>query len=174
MRALCPSRPVVASSARGPGTAPPNCLHGGPDVYDSDDVVNKIVERTRDNQAWRMPRDLLIAGGRAIGVGFATVFAAVCVKVTLLHRGDYLVPAMDGEIADLLANELDRLGVAVALGETLKRVTRIDGRLIAELDSGETLFPDSVLCAVGRSVNIEGLGRAVAHRRGDRASGTRP
>jgi NAD(P) transhydrogenase len=133
-----------------------------PDVFDSDDVIRKIAERRRDLPMGRLPRDLLIVGGGAIGVEFATVFAAVGVEVTLMQRGERLVPAMDGEIADLLAKTLDRMGVRVVLDESPTRIARVDGRLVAERESGESLVAETVLYAVGRSVNTEGLGLAEA------------
>jgi NAD(P) transhydrogenase len=123
-----------------------------PDVFDTD----QVFEMSRGH----LPRELLIVGGGPIGVEFATVFAAVGVEVTLLQRGERLVPAMDGEIAGMLATTLSKLGVRVLFGESPRRIARVDGRLVAELDNGETLVAETVLYAIGRSPNTEGLGLA--------------
>jgi len=129
-----------------------------PDVFDSDEFFEKLAAQARGERTGRMPRDLLIVGGGAIGVEFASVFAAVGVEVTLMHRGQSLVPTMDGEIAALLAKALDAMGVRVVLGESPMRIARVDGRLVAERENGDVQVTDAVLYAVGRSVNTEGLG----------------
>src|SRR5262249_39682138 len=49
-----------------------------PDVYDSDEIF------TLD----RIPKNLLIVGGGAVGVEFATIFAALDVEVTLSELTD--------------------------------------------------------------------------------------
>jgi NAD(P) transhydrogenase len=152
-RVLKPGTIVIATGSR--PYRPASVPFDDPDVYDSDEV---FVTR-RD----RLPRDLLIVGGGAIGVEFATVFAAGGVAVTLMQGSDRLVPAMDGEIAGLLADELERLGVHVVLGERPRRIGRVDGRLVAEREGGEPLAaaptprawdsprPESPPAATGRS-----------------------
>jgi NAD(P) transhydrogenase len=139
---------VIATGSR--PFRPASVPFDDPDVYDSDEIF--AMGRGR------LPRELLIVGGGAIGVEFATVFAAGGVEVTLMHQGDRLLPAMDGEIAGMLAAALARLGVRVVLGERPRSIGRVDGRLVAERESGEPLGAECVLYAVGRSVNTEGLG----------------
>jgi NAD(P) transhydrogenase len=131
-----------------------------PDVYDTDEFFTRMAERPPDAPIRRMPRNLLIVGGGAIGVEFATIFAATGVEVTLMHQGERLLPAMDGEIAGLLVQSFDRMGIRVVLGDRPRRIGRVDDRLVVERENGESLYADAVLYAVGRSVNTEGLGLA--------------
>ncbi|HVL25605.1 MAG TPA: FAD-dependent oxidoreductase [Thermomicrobiales bacterium] len=147
-RAITGRKIVIATGSR--PFRPASVPFEDPDVFDSD----KFFEVDRRP----MPRNLLIVGGGAIGVEFATLFAAVGVDVTLMQKGEQLVPTMDDEIADLLREALDGLGVHVVLGESPRRISRVNGLLVVERETGDTMAPEAVLYAVGRSVNTEVLG----------------
>jgi NAD(P) transhydrogenase len=77
-----------------------------------------------------------------------------------MQGSERLVPTMDGEIAGLLAAELNRLGVRVVLGERPRHIARVGDRLVVDREHGEPLVAECVLYAVGRTVNIEALGLA--------------
>ena len=63
-----------------------------------------------------MPKDIVIVGGGPVGVEFATVFTALGIPVTLVSQSDRLLPAVDGELAGLVADEFERRGVRLVLG----------------------------------------------------------
>jgi NAD(P) transhydrogenase len=123
-----------------------------PDVCDSDQIF----------KLGRIPRDLFIVGAGAVGVEFATIFAALGACVTLSDMVDRLLPAMDGEVARLLAEHIARAGVRLALGVRTEAIERLDGALHLTLSDGATLTPDAVLFAAGRTANTERLGVEVA------------
>jgi NAD(P) transhydrogenase len=110
----------------------------------------------------RIPQDLFIVGGGAVGVEYATIFAALGVRVTLSDMADRLLPMMDGELSRLMTAHFARVGVRVALGVRTEVIERVDGKLRVTLSDGTTLAPDAVLFAAGRSANTEGLGADVA------------
>ena len=60
-----------------------------------------------------LPESLLIVGGSVIGVEFATLFAELGVRVTLIEMAGQILPGEEGEAAALLTQELKNLGVAV-------------------------------------------------------------
>ena len=119
-----------------------------PDVYDSDRIY----------ALRRVPKDVVIVGGGPIGVEFATVFTALGIPVTLINHADRLLPDMDGELVELLAEEFRRRGVRLILGAGADAVSRIDGRLTVPLSNGAALPADMVLFATGRTPNVERLG----------------
>src|SRR5262245_19596829 len=123
-----------------------------PDVYDSDQVY--ALER--------VPKDVAIVGGGAVGIEFATVLGTLGIPVTLVHPSHRLLPGMDGELVDRLAAELEGLGVKYALGASVGSVQRTGARLILTLSNGSTLDADAVLFAAGRTANVEGLGLETA------------
>lgn len=119
-----------------------------PDVYDSDEIF----------KLERMPQNLLIVGGGAVGVEFASVFAGLGVQVTLSEMADRLLTMMDGEISRLMAQHLTRSGVRVIFGVATESIKRVQGKLVVTLSNGSTLTPDAVLFAAGRQANTEDLG----------------
>jgi NAD(P) transhydrogenase len=119
-----------------------------PDVYDSDEVYSL---RT-------VPEDVVVVGGGAIGVEFATVLTALGIPATLISQSERLLPAVDGELAGLAAEEFTRRGVRLVLGADAQKVGREDGRLTVTLSTGPVLTADAVLFATGRTPNTEGLG----------------
>jgi NAD(P) transhydrogenase len=119
-----------------------------PDVYDSDQVYSL---RT-------VPEDIVVVGGGAMGVEFATVLTALGIPATLICRSDRLLPAVDGELAELAAEEFQRRGVRLILGADAKAVCRQDGRLTVTLSTGPVLTADAVLFATGRTPNLKASG----------------
>lgn len=127
---------------------PPNIPFDDPDVCDSDQIF----------KLGRIPADLCIVGGGAVGVEFATIFGGLGVRVTLSDMADRLLPTMDGELSQLMARRFAELGVHVVLGVRTDAVERVDGKLQVTLSNGSTLAPDAVLFAAGRQANTDGLG----------------
>ena len=127
---------------------PPNIPFDDPDVCDSDQIF----------KLGRIPADLCIVGGGAVGVEFATIFGGLGVRVTLSDMADRLLPTMDGELSQLMARRFAELGVHVVLGVRTDAVERVDGKLQVTLSNGSTLAPDAVLFAAGRQASTDGLG----------------
>ena len=55
-------------------------------------------DRLLTTQAWNFDRVVIIGGG-VIGVEFATIFQALCSKVTIVEMGPHLLGPMDTEVA---------------------------------------------------------------------------
>ena len=106
----------------------------------------------------RKPRELLIVGGGAIGVEYATIFSALGVPVTILDGAPRLAAMMDGEISRRLEQVFLARGNQVVLGAGMGSVRRDGDDLITELTDGRQLRPDALLFAAGRSVSTAGLG----------------
>jgi dihydrolipoamide dehydrogenase len=60
-----------------------------------------------------LPSSIIIVGGSVIGVEFATFFAELGSKVTVVEILDRIIPLEDQECADLLRQELTRLGIVI-------------------------------------------------------------
>ena len=60
-----------------------------------------------------LPSSIIIVGGSVIGVEFATFFAELGSKVTIVEILDRIIPIEDQECADLLRPELTRINVAI-------------------------------------------------------------
>ena len=116
-------------------------------IFDSDSIL------TMD----RIPESLIVVGGGVIGCEYASIFAALGVKVALADGRDRLLPFLDKEIAERLRTRLDSLNVRLYLGERMAKIERTDGGIRMTFESGNTLDAETALFAAGRRGNIDGL-----------------
>ncbi len=110
----------------------------------------------------RVPRNIVIVGGGAVGVEFATIAHALGAEVTIADRADRLLAMMDGEIAACMEELFRAWGIRVLFGSTCNIITARGGALEVKMSTGETLSPDTVLFAAGRVANTAGLDLAIA------------
>ncbi len=130
---------------------PPEVPFDDPDVHDSETVLS--IER--------LPERLMVVGGGPVGSEYASIFAALGVEVTLVDRGARLLPLLDSELSEALAQSLKQAGARLMLGAEVESVERDADGLVVRV-SGETVRPQVLLHAVGRTGNVEALGLAEA------------
>jgi NAD(P) transhydrogenase len=111
-----------------------------------------------------VPRDLVIVGAGIIGLEYASMFAALGVKVTLLDQRPTLLDFVDREIIESLCFQLRQLGTVFRLGEKVVSIG-IDEprqRVFAKLESGKTVHGQGLLYTIGRQGNSDLLNIAAA------------
>ena len=118
------------------------------DVDDSDTIL----------QIAQLPKTMVVVGGGVIGCEYASMFAAMQVKVTLVEGRPRLLSFLDTEIAERLRGSMQALGVTFHLGKTTKSIRRVGSRIVTTLDDGLELSADKVLASSGRSGWTDGLG----------------
>ena len=113
----------------------------GEKILDSDSVL----------QMTELPRNLVVVGGGIIGVEYASMFAVLGVKVTLIEARKEILNFIDHEIVESLQYHLRNLGITLRLGEEVSNVTRRpDGQVETNLKSGKKIVCESVLISAGR------------------------
>ena len=127
---------------------PPEIPFDDKSVFDSDTIL----------QMDRIPQSLAVIGGGVIGVEYASIFAALGVKVTLLDSRDRLLPFLDKEISELLRSRLEELGITFYLNDRSSRFDRIPDGIRIDLQSGARIEAETALFAAGRRAMVEGLG----------------
>ena len=109
-----------------------------------------------------LPESLLIVGAGAIGVEFASFYADLGCKVTLVEMLPRILPQEDEEISQAARKLLARRKIKIHTGAALKRLVAERAALTAVLDLGEgqesPLSVERVLLAVGITGNVEDLG----------------
>lgn len=105
-----------------------------------------------------VPGSIAIVGGGVVATEMATAFADLGARVTVLARGERLLPAFEAFAGDAVAASLAALGVDVRLGARLARATPTDGGARLELADGATLDVDRLLLATGRRPRTADLG----------------
>jgi dihydrolipoamide dehydrogenase len=109
----------------------------------------------------RMPKDLLVIGSGAIGIEFASFYATLGARVTVVEVMDRILPAEDAEISAFAKKAFQKQGITILEKSAVKALDRAPGRVTAQIESGgETTAHvfDTVISAVGIVGNTEGLG----------------
>lgn len=106
----------------------------------------------------RVPDELVIVGGGAIGCEFAEIYTALGVKVTIIEMMDHLLPTEDAELAKRLQAALARKRIRVMTGSKVSTIEKHGGGVRVEVDRGDTIEAGQVLMSIGRAPNTEGLG----------------
>jgi NAD(P) transhydrogenase len=151
---------------------PPNMPFDDPDVDDSDSILH--VDR--------LPESMAVIGGGVIGCEYASMFAALGTRVTLIEPRNELLSFLDADMSEALRVAMIGNGVDVRLQTGAGDVKRAGDYLVVELTSqspehigrgpafkmaqdspgapkGE-LTVEKVLFAAGRSGATAGLGLA--------------
>ncbi len=127
---------------------PPNIPLDDEDVDDSDTIL----------QIDRLPKTLTVLGGGVIGCEYASMFAAMHVKVTLVDGRDRLLPFLDLEMGERLRGAMTNMGVDIRLNARTKTVERVAGRgIVTMFESGPEVVSEKLLFAAGRNGWTEGL-----------------
>jgi NAD(P) transhydrogenase len=104
-----------------------------------------------------VPRTMTVVGAGVIGVEYASMFAAMGTRVTLVDARDRLLPFLDRDIAIALRYLLRRRNVAFRFGEEVVGVERDGGQVLTRLKSGKTIGSHTLMYATGRQGATEGL-----------------
>ncbi|HEX4761566.1 MAG TPA: FAD-dependent oxidoreductase, partial [Sphingomicrobium sp.] len=109
-----------------------------------------------------MPSELLVIGSGAIGIEFASFYADLGAKVTVVEMLDRVVPVEDADVSDQLAKSLKKQGMTIhtaASVESLKADAKGVAATIKTSDgkSAEHRFSHAIV-AVGIVPNTENIG----------------
>jgi dihydrolipoamide dehydrogenase len=103
------------------------------------------------------PERLAIVGGGVVGCEMAAAWATLGSRVTLLVRGDRLLPRMEAFAGDLVRVGLNAQGVVVRSGVGVDAVDR-EVAVTLTLSDGSALTTDEVLFATGRRPRTDDIG----------------
>lgn len=143
---------VLATGSR-PRT-PPEIPVDHENILDSDSILSMLY----------LPTSLTVLGGGVIASEYASIFAALGVKVTMIDKVDRPLKFMDGELVGKFLEGFGHDGACSYLGNESIADVRFDGvsQVVTTLASGRVVTADKMLVALGRAANIEGLNLAAA------------
>ena len=108
-----------------------------------------------------LPRTMAIIGGGVIGVEFASIFAILGVRVTLVDARPQLLDFVDAEVIDSLVYSMRRNRVTLRLAEEVTGLETVDDErgehVRIKLKSGKQIFADKALYSIGRQGATDGL-----------------
>jgi dihydrolipoamide dehydrogenase len=114
-------------------------------VVDSDDLADAPLDFA----------GLVVVGGGAIGLEWATICRRRGVNVTVVEMMPQLLPGLDADVARRLAGSMKRKGVKILTDKKVEGLERGAGAVTVRLGGGEALPAERVLVAVGRKANLE-------------------
>ncbi len=108
-----------------------------------------------------LPRHLVIVGGSYIGLEFGQMFRRFGAEVTIVERGERLLPREDPDVSAAVVDILEREGIALHLGAECIELFGKDGDvgIVARCaDPRMEVHGTHLLLAVGRRPNTDMLG----------------
>jgi pyruvate/2-oxoglutarate dehydrogenase complex dihydrolipoamide dehydrogenase (E3) component len=130
-----------------------------------------------------LPEHLVIVGGSYIGLEFAQIYRRFGSRVTVIQKGDRLIPRDDPEVSEAVKDILENEGVEIRLEAECVSFAKRDGKVVVSAsctpndgnggeNGGESrdeeIVGSHVLLAVGRIPNTDDLGLATAGVETDR------
>jgi NAD(P) transhydrogenase len=157
---------IVVATGSTPARVP-DVEFNGETIFDSDGIL----------QASRIPDSLVVVGAGVIGIEYASMFAALGSKVTVVDGRQEMLDFCDPEITEALRYHLRDLGVIFRFGEVVTAVEARPEATITELQSGKQIAADAVFYSAGRvgataelgleraGLEADGRGRIAVDRR---------
>lgn len=117
-------------------------------ILDSDSILSMIY----------LPKTMTVLGGGVIASEYASIFAALGVKVTMIDRYERPLGFLDKELTDKFIHQFEEMGGRFIGGANIKQVYW-DGlsQVVTELETGEKINGEKLLSAAGRVANVKGL-----------------
>jgi dihydrolipoamide dehydrogenase len=106
----------------------------------------------------KVPRRLVILGGRLVGCEFASIFRQFGSQVAIIEMRPSLIPHEDADASGELAKQFRKRGITLHLGQTCTKVKDSGHELTVHLGDGEAITADLMLVAAGRGPLVTGLG----------------
>ena len=122
-------------------------------IFDSDSVLSMLY----------LPETMIVLGGGIIASEYASVFASLGVKVTLIDRYPRPLGFVDPEIVAHFLSAFRAMG-GEHIGDATLADVHWDGisQVVVRLADGRELKAEKVLSAAGRVANVDGLDLAAA------------
>jgi NAD(P) transhydrogenase len=137
-RLLSAEHIIIATGTR--PARPDRVEFDGRTIMDSDNVLS--LER--------VPRSMVIVGAGVIGMEYASMFAALGSKITVVDKRPGMLDMCDVEVIEALRYHLRDLAVTFRFGETVSAVERHPKGTLTVLESGKKIPADAVMYSAGR------------------------
>ncbi len=117
----------------------------GEHIFTSDDILDLD----------KLPKSMTVVGAGVIGIEYATIFATLGVRITIVDKRTRLLPFVDEEIIDTLTHLMRQERVTMRLGEEVSGIELVDAehgqKVHISLESGKHITTETVLYSIGRT-----------------------
>ena len=152
-RTASPSAAATSSSPPAPSRPRPAGVEFDEDrVLDSDGILDLKT----------IPTSMVVVGAGVIGIEYASMFAALGTKVTVVEKRDTMLDFCDPEIVEALRFHLRDLAVTFRFGEEVTAVDVGAAGTVTTLASGKQIPAETVMYSAGRQGQTDHLDLANA------------
>ena len=148
---------IVIATGTSPAR-PPNVEFDERRVLDSDGILNLEF----------IPGSMVVVGAGVIGIEYASMFAALGTRVTVVEKQDTMLEFCDSEIVESLKFHLRDLSVTFRFGEEVTEVAVGSHGTVTTLASGKRIPADTVMYSAGRQGMTDELDLPAAGLAADR------
>ncbi len=127
-------------------------------VLDSDGILNLEV----------IPTSMVVVGAGVIGIEYASMFAALGTRVTVVEKRESMLDFCDSEIVESLKFHLRDLSVTFRFGEEVTEVAVGSHGTVTTLASGKRIPAETVMYSAGRQGMTDELDLPAAGLAADR------
>jgi NAD(P) transhydrogenase len=126
---------------------PDSVAFDGKTIVDSDQILSLDY----------IPASMVVVGAGVIGIEYASMFAALGSKVTVIERHQRMLPFCDLEVVEALKYQLRDLAVTFRFRETVAAVEKFRNGTLTILESGKKIPSDTVMYSAGRQGVLDRL-----------------
>lgn len=119
----------------------------GERVLDSDEILDLKI----------LPTSMVVVGAGVIGIEYASMFAALGTKVTVVEKRTDMLEFCDSEVVEALKFHLRDLAVTFRFGEEVTAVDVGSSGTVTTLASGKQIPAETVMYSAGRQGNTDRL-----------------
>ncbi len=149
-RTLTADKVVIATGTT--PARPPQVNFDGIRVLDSDQIL--LLDT--------VPNSMVVVGAGVIGVEYASMFAALGTRVTLVEKREQMLDFCDPEIVESLKFHLRDHTMSFRFGEEVSTVESFGQGTITTLASGKRIAAEVVMHSAGRQGNTDALNLGLA------------
>jgi len=118
----------------------------------------RILNSTSVLELTKLPKTMAIIGGGYIGCEFATLYAELGVKVTILEALPTILALQGKAVGNALTAEFEKQGIEIKTNVFVEGIEHEGEGVSVKLKGNEPVKADLALVAVGRKVNSGHLG----------------
>jgi pyruvate/2-oxoglutarate dehydrogenase complex dihydrolipoamide dehydrogenase (E3) component len=122
------------------------------------DAIDDAWTNREATTAKAIPERLVITGGGVVGVEMAQAFQTLGSQVTLIEGERRLLPREEEYACEQVTEALAGYGVDIRTGQLATAVQERDGTMVVTTKDGRTAEGDTLLVALGRKPQTDGLG----------------
>jgi NAD(P) transhydrogenase len=146
-RSIISAAKIVIATGTKPAR-PAEVAFDGRHVLDSDGIL----------ELEKVPGSMVVVGAGVIGIEYASMFAALGTRVTVVEKRPNMLDFCDPEIVESLKFHLRDHAVAFRFGEEVASVVKGDTGTVTTLVSGKRIAADTVMYSAGRQGVTDELG----------------